>query len=723
MYYVFWGLNWLLIGGALAVPAYVHARGGNAFWTPTNEDFIEAVRSNYGESTLSDDPLFGVGVVFLVFGAMTIVSAAWRRRERPIPKSLYYPILSVLMLVAPVYLFDARTSFWGVCREDSWLLVAPLIAQALFGGLLRGWRWVRIVVRTATAVMLVLVPLHFVWNGPDSFDRLWSHDVWSNHYDVWLYHHVMSFPYRVAISSSFFSGYFLVVFGRMIVHRRNAKKPITQNPEQDRLESPRGMLRTIVGHLQRSMPFYVGTIFVYSLVLLVEISQPYLYRFKLTATWDLLAGLVIWLLARFVGFTLVNTPSSQAYFAPVAAGPERRPWFQFSVMSLFRLTTIVAVILGLFVSYVKPYRDRNAAYDLLIQSGTLDVFYRGGSDDSTSWLGRLAYGGLKLPRLSSEMTDYIVVEHPLSNAELAAIDVLMGSNTITVRITCDIDLRTLQRLSAVRPFNLISINQRSNLPDGFAGTIDRTKLKTFFCEDAEFDDDDLDRLGKMSSLEQLLLVCTACTGERIGTQLNLQNLETLNLDQSNANDDGLLNFGDIPASLKTVTLENTKIQGRCLARFADASHLDVAHSLVCDAGLPTPITFRYLQVFNLSGCQISGAGLKQFHFAVDPTWNRYQPLDLDLSNTLISDDDLAIVGQWTHLTHLNLAGTKINGTGLKHLAQLKSLSWLDLQGTQITLESLDQLLPLKPTLQEVHLDGPLDNWFDKKHFFGKDPFK
>ncbi len=157
-------------------------------------------------------------------------------------------------------------------------------------------------------------------------------------------------------------------------------------------------------------------------------------------------------------------------------------------------------------------------------------------------------------------------------------------------------------------------------------------------------------------------------------------------------------------------LARTQVQGHCHRRFASSEIIDVSNSWVCDAGLQTPIVFTALNYLNLSYCAVSGAGLNNLKL---PTGRRSAVHDnrpftqtVNLSGTLISDDDLAVVAEWEGLTELSLVNTNIDGSGLKHLAKLTLLKSLDLLGTKITKESLKELRSF-PAIQELKVDLPL----------------
>jgi hypothetical protein len=92
---------------------------------------------------------------------------------------------------------------------------------------------------------------------------------------------------------------------------------------------------------------------------------------------------------------------------------------------------------------------------------------------------------------------------------------------------------------------------------------------------------------------------------------------------------------------------------------------------------------------------------------------------LDLSKTLVQDDDMAAIRHLKSLVSLHLNDTAITNTGLTHLTDLKYLEGLHVAGTRITDDGLIQIGKLKNLLQLdlsrtdvsdglIHLDS-LDN--------------
>ncbi len=77
---------------------------------------------------------------------------------------------------------------------------------------------------------------------------------------------------------------------------------------------------------------------------------------------------------------------------------------------------------------------------------------------------------------------------------------------------------------------------------------------------------------------------------------------------------------------------------------------------------------------------------------------------VDLSDTKVTDADLALLKQLPDLQLLRLAVTGVTGDGLEHLKGLKKLDFLVLERTKITDKSLARLKVI-PSLQTLDLGG------------------
>jgi internalin A len=149
--------------------------------------------------------------------------------------------------------------------------------------------------------------------------------------------------------------------------------------------------------------------------------------------------------------------------------------------------------------------------------------------------------------------------------------------------------------------------------------------------------------------------------------------------------------------------------------------LDLTELPLTDRWLVDLRGLKNLQVLNLAGRQITGAGLKELaglkdlHLYLRGTQMTGAGLKelaglknlqgLDLSYTPITDAELKELAGLKNLQGLSLESTRITDAGLKELAGLKNLQWLDLHNTPITDAGLKELAGLK-NLQWLDLGDP-----------------
>ena len=126
----------------------------------------------------------------------------------------------------------------------------------------------------------------------------------------------------------------------------------------------------------------------------------------------------------------------------------------------------------------------------------------------------------------------------------------------------------------------------------------------------------------------------------------------------------------------------------------------------------TQVSFTGLQALQklkrLSHLAVSGCELGKSEFNQLYQLSTRQPLTLDLSQSTITDKDLAFM-ETLDVRQLNLNGTTISDAGLELVSQSKKCQQLDLGHTQCTAAALAQTLPELPletlSLQAVSLNA------------------
>ena len=158
----------------------------------------------------------------------------------------------------------------------------------------------------------------------------------------------------------------------------------------------------------------------------------------------------------------------------------------------------------------------------------------------------------------------------------------------------------------------------------------------------------------------------------------------------------LLSLRSFP-EVQKVSLQFLEVSDRGLEnlRFArQLMELNLSNTIVTNDGIARCGKLWRLQSLKLEGTRCTGAGLQQLQLG--------QLKSLGLANTATMDHDLACLASATELEVLELAHTRVTDNALRSIASLSRLWRLDLDGTQITDRAL-QLIANLPSLQTLNI--------------------
>ncbi len=131
--------------------------------------------------------------------------------------------------------------------------------------------------------------------------------------------------------------------------------------------------------------------------------------------------------------------------------------------------------------------------------------------------------------------------------------------------------------------------------------------------------------------------------------------------------------------------------------------------------IPVSQNSNYLQVSFVAASGISDADIRLLlNIKKQLAW-------LNASNTNIGDSSLAVIGQCSNITSLQLNHTRITNGGLKSIAGLSKLQTLSLVGTKVTSRGVMQLDSIK-SLQSIYLyqtDVDRNDWSALQKAFPK----
>jgi Leucine-rich repeat (LRR) protein len=206
-------------------------------------------------------------------------------------------------------------------------------------------------------------------------------------------------------------------------------------------------------------------------------------------------------------------------------------------------------------------------------------------------------------------------------------------------------------------------------------------------------------LEGLTRLRQLVLDKTSVQGPGLKSLAGLTRLEVLQTSCAPTDEDVAPLRGLV--SLRYLAFSGTRLTDRGLAHLKGLTTLkglllvgDPSRDIT-SAGLVHLQGMRQLERLSLSGTSVTN---------LEPLSRLSQLTGIDLDDTPIDDEGLAVIAGLPRLELLSLARTKVTDAGLAHLAGLKSLTNLDLSGTKVTDAGLVHLAGLKQ-LKSLDLSG------------------
>ena len=200
--------------------------------------------------------------------------------------------------------------------------------------------------------------------------------------------------------------------------------------------------------------------------------------------------------------------------------------------------------------------------------------------------------------------------------------------------------------------------------------------------------DDLVRLSRIDSLEDLVLDDSSLGDSDLKILSRLPHLERLSLNRTGVGDEGLRHLAALP-QLETLLLDSAY--------------------RVTDAGLVHIARLDRLKKFSVKDTTVSLAALitlsgQQTALQVNSSHGVLADRKLALSGTKITDEGLIRLHDATELQGLELPA-RITDIGLVHLHDLSRLRFLVLADTGITDNGLDRLVKRVQRLEELDLSG------------------
>lgn len=203
-------------------------------------------------------------------------------------------------------------------------------------------------------------------------------------------------------------------------------------------------------------------------------------------------------------------------------------------------------------------------------------------------------------------------------------------------------------------------------------------LKRLTLASSEIDDESLDRLGPLNSLERLMLYRTNISDRCVAEMLERS----------------------LPSKLNHVDLRGTPIARRTLemlAKLPNVQSLDIGTTLIRSEDIALLSEFKHLMYLELRGSLITDAelevlcGINTLSFLL-------------ISRASVTDAGMLHIASLRMLWALELDGTNVTSNSLQPISKVRSLRSLDLSKTQVSNRGIEQLADL-PRIERIRLAG------------------
>jgi len=203
-------------------------------------------------------------------------------------------------------------------------------------------------------------------------------------------------------------------------------------------------------------------------------------------------------------------------------------------------------------------------------------------------------------------------------------------------------------------------------------------------------DEALEHLAKLPNLQSLILRNTKVTGSGLSSLKACKKLDKLLLGGESFQHDSMGTLAEL-SQIRTLELDVAvplrKLTG--LKGLSNLELLDVSDSKISDNDLAKLPVLPHLLEIRFRAYSISDNGIT--HLVRFPTLQR-----LDLTEAPITNAALSDIARMTSLERLNLRGCRmITDAGLAHLAKLPKISYLNLEQSGVTGDGLVHLTDVK----------------------------
>lgn len=365
--------------------------------------------------------------------------------------------------------------------------------------------------------------------------------------------------------------------------------------------------------------------------------------------------------------TSVETPLSKR---PALARSRRWAAPQFSLRSLFIVTTLACIVLGIWIS--RAERQRRACAELT-RCGWSWAFTANDSDPKEAepaWLGRIPKPLRQGEAIHYWRTVKSVADGP--GDALAALEQLPSLRKFEIR------------------FGSYEMDKRLWPIVGRLGALEKLTLS-----DSAIDDDGLRSIGRLRKLRKLDLGQTIVGNEGVKHLAGLESLEELSLDDTNITDEALDTLAKLP-SLKTLSLSRTRATDAALDALGAKRP-----NLAIDPGDTDFWSAVVTSEFEIAS-EVETTTPGQRDLKVKPV--EHYLLALTLDGTDLDADWTKALESLRLILKLTLRGRDFNEANLSHLSECHAFQQVRLERTSLS-EAAYQWLGSRTRLDALDIVG------------------
>jgi internalin A len=393
----------------------------------------------------------------------------------------------------------------------------------------------------------------------------------------------------------------------------------------------------------------------------------------------------------------------------------KRRWLQFSLRSLFVVTTLLAVWIGYHVNRAR--NQQKAVETVLRLGGTIKYDYQfeedgsipqGGTRADASRPGPKWLRGILGDEFFCDVVHIYLAESAVTDEDLERLRYFPKLRWLSLDKT-QIDGSGLTHIERMRSLKSLSV-QQTNVDDEFLTYLRHlTELRHLGLARTRVTGRGLENLKELQQLDTLWLSRTDVTDADVQHIVCLRNLEDLNLGGTKISDEGARQLKELPR-LGILWLHHTDVGDKGLAHLKEMrslGDLDLGHTQVSDAALDhIKDIASHAEEVNIRGTKVTPAGYDGLKRTVPKYRVLYDALDLSVqylgvpcTNAALQqwlDKLLALNAEGFVYRFVSFEGQPITDTHLDALAKVRGAEVIDLRGTKVSAAGVEELQKALP---------------------------